>query len=322
MDEEADQDIGRVVGFQTDDMMYIATIISIDDNADQFTVRTEDGQELTGPLDAVFLDPEKRMDVLNERYEPLGGGKFREKQREATSNWTPVADPSLRAIAMTVGKIAGAILAIGMLITVFSFGAILTQIDSGNWEEVQGVVVEAYEGQDCSTDSDGTTSCSSYTSVTVAYTYEGENYTTKDYSALSDDWYNTADYWLNKASVSVYVNPEQPSQAFHIQGWDGVLEGAFVLFFFTGIILGGYVFVVVPVWFVYAKIQRLAGIKAPGKSKRETDELSTDGETGDNKGEDDPSNASQDTNPAQAGEDTADDAAPVGDAKLQEEKFW
>ncbi len=178
MDEEVDPDIGRVVGFQTDDMMYIATIISIDDNADQFTVRTEDGQELTGPLDAVFLDPEKRMDELNERYEPLGGGKFREKPREAKSNWTPVADPSLRDVALTVGKIVGTILAIGIIFTVFMFGAILTQIDSGNWEEVQGTVVDAYEGQDCSSDSDGTTSCSSYTSVTVAYTYEGENYTT------------------------------------------------------------------------------------------------------------------------------------------------
>ena len=283
MDEKVDRDIGRVVGFQTGDFMYIATIISIDDHAGQFTVRTEDGQELTGPLDAVFLDPEKRMDFLNEHYEPLGGGKFREKPREATSNWTPVADPSLRGVAMTVGTIVGAILAIGMLITVFSFGAILTQIDSGNWEEVQGAVIDAYEGQDCSSDSDGRTSCSSYTSVTVAYTYEGENYTTRDYSALSDDWYNTPDYWLNKASVSVYVNPEQPSQAFHIQGWDGVLEGAFVLLFFTGIILGAYIFVIVPVWFVYAKIQRLTGIEAPGEKKVEK---------------------------------------PAGDEAPQEEKFW
>ncbi len=54
MDEQVDPDIGRVVGFQTGDLMYIATIISIDDDADQFTVRTEDGQELTGPMSAVF----------------------------------------------------------------------------------------------------------------------------------------------------------------------------------------------------------------------------------------------------------------------------
>lgn len=267
MDEEVDPDIGRVVGFQTGDLMYIATIISIDDGADQFTVRTEDGQELTGPQDAVFLDPEKRMEELNERYEPLGSGKFREKPREAKSNWTPVADPTLRDIGLTAGKIVGGVLAIGIFITLISFGDILTQIDSGNWEEVQGDVVEAYEGQDCSTDADGTTSCSSYTTVTVAYTYEGENYTTRDYSALSDDWYNTAEHWLDKASVSVYVNPDQPSQAIHVQGWDGVLEGAFVLFFFTGIILGGYLFVVVPIWFVYAKIQRISGIEAPGTKK-------------------------------------------------------
>lgn len=314
MDEEVDPDIGRVVGFQTDDMMYIATIISIDDNADQFTVRTEDGQELTGPLDAVFLDPEKRMDELNERYEPLGGGKFREKPREASSNWTPVADPSLRDVALTVGKIVGTILTIGIIFTVFMFGAILTQIDSGNWEEVQGTVVDAYEGQDCSSDSDGTTSCSSYTSVTVAYTYEGENYTTQDYSALSGDWYNTADYWLNKASVSVYVNPEQPSQAFHIQGWDGVLEGAFVLVFFTGIILGGYLFVVVPVWFVYAKIQRLTGIEAPTKMKKEGDDSSS-WKTDDNHPD------ARDP-PANEDDPVREDGAPSLEEGPKEEKFW
>ena len=272
MDEEVDRDIGRVVGFQTGDLMYIATIISIDDSTDQFTVRTEDGQELTGPFSAVFLDPEKRMDELNERYEPLGGGKFREKPREATSKWTPVADPSLRTIALTAGGILGVALAIGIFITVISFGDILTQIDSGNWEEVEGDVVEAYEGEDCSSNQNndnqnGEQSCTSYTAVTVAYTYEGENYTTQDYSALSDDWYNTAEHWLNKASLSVYVNPDQPSEAFHVQGWNGVIEEAFVLFFFSGIILGGYVFVVVPVWFVYAKVQRLSGIEAPAQKK-------------------------------------------------------
>ena len=274
MDEEVDPDIGRVVGFQTGDHMYIATIISIDDSTDQFTVRTEDGQELTGPFSAVFLDPEKRMDELNERYEPLGGGKFREKPREATSKWTPVADPSLRTIALTAGGILGVALAIGIFITVISFGDILTQIDSGNWEEVQGDVVEAYEGEDCSSNQNndnqnGEPSCTSYTAVTVAYTYEGENYTTQDYSALSDDWYDTAEHWQNKASVSVYVNPEQPSQAFHVQGWDGVLEEASVLFVVAGIGLGGYLLVFVPVWFVYAKIQRISGIEAPGQKKVE-----------------------------------------------------
>lgn len=34
MDEQVDPDIGRVVGFQTGDLMYIATIISIDDDAE------------------------------------------------------------------------------------------------------------------------------------------------------------------------------------------------------------------------------------------------------------------------------------------------
>ena len=264
MDEQVDPDIGRVVGFQTGDLMYIATIISIDDDADQFTVRTEDGQELTGPMSAVFLDPEKRMDELNKHYEPLGDGTFREKPREPRSNWTPVADPSPGIIAFSAASIVGIAVIFLMAFILFNLSAVLTQIDSSNWDEVQGNVIDAREVDDCSGSGvDGESSCSHYTYVSVAYAYEGQNYTTKDYSVLSDDWMETEGYWLDKASVALYVNPDQPSQAVHVQGWDGVLEGVYVLFFFAGIILGGYLFVFVPVWFVYAKIQRLTGIEAP-----------------------------------------------------------
>ena len=264
MDEQVDPDIGRVVGFQTGDLKYIATIISIDDDADQFTVRTEDGQELTGPFSAVFLDPEKRMDELNEHYESLGDGKFREKPRTPRSNWTPVADPSPGIIAFSAASIVGIAVIFLMVFILFNLSAVLTQIDSANWDEVQGNVIDAREVDDCSGSGvDGDSSCSHYTYVSVAYAYEGQNYTTKDYSVLSDDWMETEGYWLDKASISLYVNPDQPSQAVHVQGWDGVLEGVYVLFFFAGIILGGYLFVFVPVWFVYAKVQRLAGIEAP-----------------------------------------------------------
>lgn len=264
MDEQVDPDIGRVVGFRTGDLMYIATIISIDDDADQFTVRTEDGQELTGPLSAVFLDPEKRMDELNEHYESLGDGKFREKPRTPRSNWTPVEDPSPGIIAVGAASIVGVAVIISMAFILFNLSAVLTQIDSANWDEVQGNIIDAREVDDCSGSGvDGESSCSHYTYVSVAYAYEGQNYTTKDYSVLSDDWMETEGYWLDKASIALYVNPDQPSQAIHVQGWDGVLEGVYVLFFFAGIILGGYLFVFVPVWFVYAKVQRLAGIEAP-----------------------------------------------------------
>ena len=322
MEEKVDRDIGRVVGFQVDEFMYIATIIAINDEAEQFTVRTEDGQELTGPFGAVFLDPHDRMGELQAEYESLGNGKFRAKQGKGTSNWVPVADPSLRAILRTSGSIIGVALVIGVVITVISLGAVLTQIDSGDWVETEGRVVDTYNAEDCSSDGEGGTSCTSYTSVTVAYTYEGQNYTTEDYSMLSNDWLNDARYWNEVDAVTVYVNPDQPAQAVHLQGWDGVLEEAFTLVFFTGIILGGYLIVGVPIWFVYAKIQRLNGIEAPGKSKRETDELSTESKTGDDKGEDALRNAPRDTDSGQKEEDATDDAEPVGDENLQEEKFW
>lgn len=270
MKEKADREIGRVVGFEVDEFIYIATIIAIDDEAEQFTVRTKDGQELTGPFGAVFLDPEERMDELHADYEPIGDGTFRAKQRKATSNWVPVKDPSLRAILGTSGSIIGFAFVIGVAITLISIGAILAQIDSENWLETEGSVAEAYNGQNCSTDSEGSTSCTTYTAVTVAYTYEGRNYTTVDYSMLSNDWLKGAQYWNEVDSVTVYVNPDQPSQAVHLQGWDGVLEEAFTLVFFTGIILGAYLIVGVPAWFVYAKIQRISGIDAPEKKKKES----------------------------------------------------
>lgn len=264
MGEKVDPDIGRVVGFQTGDLMYIATIIAIDDEAEQFTVRTEDGQELTGPFSAVFLDPEKRMDELNEHYESLGDGKFREKPRTPRSNWTPVADPSPGIIAVGAASIVGVAVIILMAFIFFNLSAVMTQIDSANWDRVQGNVIDAREVDDCSGSGvDGESSCSHYTYVSVAYAYEGQNYTTKDYSVLSDDWMETEGHWLDEASIALYVNPDQPSQAVHVQGWDGVLEGVYVLFFFAGIILGGYLLMFVPVWFVYAKVQRLAGIEAP-----------------------------------------------------------
>ena len=313
MGKEVDPNIGRVVGFQVDEFMYIATIIAIDDEAEQFTVRTEDGQELTGPFGAVFLDPHDRLSELQADYESLGNGKFRAKQGKGTSNWAPVPDPSLRAILGTSGSIIGVALAVGVFIAVISLGAIRTQIDSGDWVETEGRVVDTYNAEVCSSDGEGGMSCTSYTSVTVAYTYAGQNYTTEDYSMLSNDWLNGARYWNEVDAVKVYVNPDQPAQAVHVSGWEGVLEEALTLLFFTGIILGGYLVVVVPVWFVYAKIQRITGIEAPEKKKTEADNWSSL-ETNDNRAE---KGDITETGQSEIGyAPSAEDEAP------QEEKFW
>jgi hypothetical protein len=80
---------------------------------------------------------------------------------------------------------------------------------------------------------------------------------------LSNNWLDDAAKWIEQQNVTVYVNPEQPAEALYLPGWDGVAEEIFTGFFFMGIILGGYIGIFVPVWFVYAKIQRLSGIEAP-----------------------------------------------------------
>ena len=130
---------------------------------------------------------------------------------------------------------------------------------------------------------------------------------------LSNDWLNGARYWNEVDAVKVYVNPDQPAQAVHVSGWEGVLEEALTLLFFTGIILGGYLVVVVPVWFVYAKIQRITGIEAPEKKKTEADNWSSL-ETNDNRAE---KGDITETGQSEVGyAPSAEDEAP------QEEKFW
>ena len=290
-------EIGSTIGLIAEGEKHVGVVISFDDASERVTIRREDGVEITGSYNHVYTNIERMM------------------ENKTISNWTPVADPSLRVIAQTAGSIIGIAFVVLVVITLFSIGAILTQIDSENWVETQGDVVDAYNGQDCSTDSDGTTSCTSYTEVTVAYTYEGENYTTKDYSMLSNDWLRDADHWLEKANVTIYVNPEQPSQAVHLQGWDGVREELFTLLFFTGIILGGYVFIWVPVWFVYAKIQRLSGIEAPGDKQKKRN-TQTSEETDDNSKPEDTKPQKDDPTPeSTAQESTVEEAT-------QEAKFW
>ena len=135
---------------------------------------------------------------------------------------------------------------------------------------------------------------------------------------LSNDWLRGAGYWDEVDSVTVYVNPEQPAQAVHVQGWDGVLEEAFVFVFFTGLIMGGYLFVFVPIWFVYAKIQRLTGIEAPVKKKKEGYDWTywnTDDHSNTNK--DDAGN----TNTSGIGKSEAD-GIPSAEEDPKEEKFW
>ena len=263
MKEKTDCSIGTVVGFQIDDFIYIATIIDINDEMEQFTVRTEDGQELTGPFEAVFLNPEDRMDKLHEQYELLGDGKFRAKNR---SNWVPVSDPNARYIAGASASIIGIGIVLLVCVTLMSIGDVITQIQSAGWVENEGTVIEAYDEINCTNDSGDSIEC---TTIKVAYTYDGRNYTTMDYSILSEDWLNDKEYWLDQETVTVHVNPDNPAQAIYLAGWPGFLEEVLTLFFFVGFILAGYLTVGVPVWFVYAKIQRWNGIEAPQKNSEQ-----------------------------------------------------
>ena len=260
-EDESDGDIGKTIGLETvDDCFHIGVITHIDDATERVTVRTEEGREVIGTFGGVLLNPERRMSEIMKTYEAGEDGILR---RKSTSNWTPVPDPKLGYVARVSAGIVGVGTTILVVILLFSIGDVITQVQSSDWVETEGTVVDARNAEDCSSDGEGGTSCTSYTAVTVAYTFEGRNYTTTDYSMLSNNWLDDAAKWIEQQNVTVYVNPEQPAEALYLPGWDGVAEEIFTGFFFMGIILGGYIGIFVPVWFVYAKIQRLSGIEAP-----------------------------------------------------------
>ena len=260
-EDEPDSEIGKTIGLQTDDdCFHIGVITDIDDATERVTVRTEEGREVIGTFDGVLLNPERRMSEILKTYEAGEDGILR---RKSTSNWTPVPDPKLGYVARVSAGIVGVGTTILVVILLFSIGDVITQVQSSDWVETEGTVVDARNAEDCSSDGEGGTSCTSYTAVTVVYTFEGRNYTTTDYSMLSNNWLDDAAKWIEQQNVTVYVNPEQPAEALYLSGWDGVAEEIFTGFFFMGIILGGYIGIFVPVWFVYAKIQRLSGIEAP-----------------------------------------------------------
>lgn len=220
-----------------------------------------------------------------------------EDEGEPNSMWVPVTDPKLSDVLTVSGRIV--IIGVAMLcfLLLLSAGDVIKQIQSGDWDKAEGAVVEASDDMACFNDSgEAVEDC---TTVKIAYTYEERNYTTTAYSMLSDDWLNGQEYWLEQETVRIYVNPEQPAQALYLSGWAGVFEEIYAGFLFLGIFLGGYIGVVVPVWFVYAKIQRLNGIEPPGENH------------------DHPGGVDGDT-----AQDASEGAPQVGEKPSEEEKFW
>jgi len=219
-----------------------------------------------------------------------------ENEKKPNSNWVPVADPNLSDVLAVSGRIVIIGVAILCVLLLLSAGDVMKQVQSGDWDTVEGTVVEASDDMACFNDSGEAFDC---TTVKIAYTYEERNYTTTVYSMLSDDWLNGQEYWLEQETVTIYVNPEQPAEALYLPGWGGVIEEMYTGFFFMGIILAGYIGVFVPVWFVYAKIQRLNGIEAPQKETDLPDAMDDD----------------------TAG-DASEDAPSVDEETPEEEKFW
>ena len=163
-----------------------------------------------------------------------------------------IGDPSLEAIIKTSRNIVVVGLCVILFLMAISIFAIVDQIQTRNWEKVSGTVVNAEWDYDSDLDGEGDPP----TVVTVAYTYLGENYTTNTYSFVSSDWGEGPEHWRAIESIDIYVNPDNPSEAVYVAGWEVIIEEAMAGFFFIGLILGLYLIIVVPAWVIYAKVRR------------------------------------------------------------------
>ena len=163
-----------------------------------------------------------------------------------------IGDPSLEAIIKTSRNIVIVGLCVILFLMAISIFAIVDQIQTRNWEKVSGTVVNAEWDYDSNLDGDS----SPPTVVTVAYTYLGENYTTTTYSFVSSGWGEDPEHWRAIESIDIYVNPDNPSEAVYVAGWEVIIEEAMAGFFFFGLILGLYLIIVVPAWVIYAKVRR------------------------------------------------------------------
>ena len=173
--------------------------------------------------------------------------------KEGLLDLTDIDDPSLGAVFRTSGKI----LIVGFCVILFLFmlqiSPALDQIQTGNWEKASGTVTNAeWDWDTGSADGDSDPP----TVVTVAYTYLGENYTTTTYSFVSSGWGEDPEHWRAIESIDIYVNPDNPSEAVYVAGWEVIIEEVMAGFFFLGLILGLYLIIVVPAWVIYAKVRR------------------------------------------------------------------
>jgi hypothetical protein len=92
-EDEPDSEIGKTIGLQTDDdCFHIGVITDIDDATERVTVRTEEGREVIGTLNGVFLDPERRMSEIMKHMKREKTAYYAENQprigpQSPTLNW-------------------------------------------------------------------------------------------------------------------------------------------------------------------------------------------------------------------------------------------
>ena len=168
-----------------------------------------------------------------------------DEMREWDRDQGTAIPPTVSAGALTIGWVFTSIWCVASLIaTVFIGGAILADLGTSDWTPVDGVVIDSGVDTQVSEDAEGGTSTTYCLWVEYEYTVENRTYDGQRISYSNDD---SCDSWSGNADedyppggeITVYVNPEDPSQAVLKPGWSGIdlFMFCFCVFPIVGLVL-------------------------------------------------------------------------------------
>lgn len=161
------------------------------------------------------------------------------------------------------------ILIIFIIIILTSIFSIVEQIQTNDWVEVDATVENAEERGETTCDGEGGCTTSYDTHVLYSYNYKNTEYYGYEYTYISDDFPGLEEDYPEGLEITVYVDPNNPSDSLMVKGWEGVwieIVKMISILGFIFIALSSFLFV----WRVAYQLQSAENKKIanekPGKS--------------------------------------------------------
>ena len=161
------------------------------------------------------------------------------------------------------------ILIIFIIIILTSIFSIVEQIQTNDWVEVDATVENAEERGETTCDGEGGCTTSYDTHVLYSYNYKNTEYYGYEYTYISEDFPGLEEDYPEGLEITVYVDPNNPSDSLMVKGWEGVwieIVKMISILGFIFIALSSFLFV----WRVAYQLQSAENKKIanekPGKS--------------------------------------------------------